>query len=262
VREVHDGDGDRVFRHQRRVVRRLMTTETAATLREMLVQTVSDGSAVEADLATFQVAGKTGTARRVTRGQGYKARSYTATFVGLFPARDPQYVILVKIDDPDASQAYYGGKTAAPVSKLVLEAAIAARDAVIDRGVLAQRDKTPAESAKPSGPDAVRRVAIAAVVDSEKPPTYAVDAPAPEPEDTTSAPIVVTLPARPAPRPAVAPPARAVPDVHGLPLRSAVSQLHRAGFRVELARGPQGLTAPAAGSLARPGAVVHLFVQR
>ena len=50
--------------------------------------------------------------------------------------------------------------------------------------------------------------------------------------------------------------------MQGLPLRSAVSQLHRAGFRVELARGPQGYTAPAAGALARPGALVHLFVQR
>jgi hypothetical protein len=60
----------------------------------------------------------------------------------------------------------------------------------------------------------------------------------------------------------VAAPARPVPDVQGLPLRAALSQLHRAGFRVELARGPQGFTAPAAGALVRPGALVHLFVQR
>jgi cell division protein FtsI (penicillin-binding protein 3) len=261
VRAVHDGAGARVFEHRRRVVRRLMTPETSRIVRDMLVQTVTDGSAVEADLATFQVGGKTGTARRVTAGQGYKARSYTATYVGMFPARDPKYIILVKIDDPDASQAYYGGKTAAPVSKLVLEAAIAARDAVIDRGVLAQRDKVPAESLRPV--DGAPRVAVAATVDTSRPPTYALEATPPAPaEEDTSVPFVVTLPATATAAAKVAPPPRVVPDVHGLPLRAAVTQLHRAGFRVELSRGPQGLTTPAAGALARPGALVHLFVTR
>lgn len=274
VREVRDEEGDPVFEHRRRVVRRLMTPGTAQTLRDMLVQTVTDGSAIEADLATFQVGGKTGTARRVAAGQGYKARSYTATFVGMFPARDPKYVILVKIDDPDASQAYYGGKTAAPVSKVVLEAAIAARDAVIDRGVLAQRDKTPAESmparaahaAPTDAPRAIgaRGVNVAAMGGGipEKPPTFTIGARAPEPiGDSSRVPYVVTLPA-PAVAKSVPAPARPVPDVQGLPLRAAVTQLHRAGFRVELARGPQGITTPAAGALARPGALVHLFVSR
>jgi membrane peptidoglycan carboxypeptidase len=271
VREVHAPDGERVFEHRRRVVRRLMSAETAQTLREMLVQTVTDGSAVEADLATFQVGGKTGTARRVAAGRGYQARSYTATFVGMFPARDPKYVILVKIDDPDASRAYYGGRTAAPVSKVVLEAAIAARDAVIDREVLAQRDKTPAESARrarrggagaPGAPGASAALAAPVASDTSRPPTYAADRAAPPVEDTGHVPFVVALPAPPAAARAVAPPPRPVPDVQGLPLRTAVSQLHRAGFRVQLARGPEGHTSPSAGALARPGALVHLFVPR
>lgn len=261
VREVRDGEGELVFEHRRRVVRRLMSEQTASVLRDMLVQTVTDGSAVEADLATFQVGGKTGTARRVaTGGQGYKSKSYTATFVGMFPARDPKYVILVKIDDPDASVAYYGGKTAAPVSKVVLEAAIAARDAVIDRGVLAQRDKGP-DSSRPRAAD----TPVAARRDSARdslPPTFAVDAP---PVDTTvdaPVPVVVDLPLPPAPKAPAALPPRPVPDVQGLALRAAVAQLHRAGFKVELARGPQGYTSPAAGAMMRPGAVVHLFWQR
>ena len=85
---------------------------------------------------------------------------------------------------------------------------------------------------------------------------------APEPiGDSSRVPYVVTLPALAVAK-SVPAPARPVPDVQGLPLRAAVTQLHRAGFRVELARGPQGITTPAAGALARPGALVHLFVSR
>ena len=57
--------------------------------------------------------------------------------------------------------------------------------------------------------------------------------------------------------------ARVVPDVHGLPLRAAVRELHRAGFRVRLSGfGTAGATSPAAGSLARAGALVRLVSAR
>jgi cell division protein FtsI/penicillin-binding protein 2 len=101
-----------------------MEPRVAAAVREMLRGTVAGGSATEADLGSFEVAGKTGTARRNVRGR-YVPNEYTASFVGLFPANRPLYVILVKLDNPTG--AYYGGKTAAPVSKAVLEAAVAAR---------------------------------------------------------------------------------------------------------------------------------------
>ena len=99
------------FRHQPRFVRRVMTREVAATVRGMLVGAVEDGTAGRAGLGSFSVAGKTGTAR-VARGGRYVPSEYTASFVGFFPADDPQYVVLVKIDRPTG--AYYGGQTAAP----------------------------------------------------------------------------------------------------------------------------------------------------
>ncbi len=67
--------------------------------------------------------------------RGYTAGHYTASFVALFPAEHPQYVMLVKLDDPP--RQYFGGKAAAPVSKLVIEAALASRDASLDREALA-----------------------------------------------------------------------------------------------------------------------------
>ena len=240
VREIRDADGRVRYRHTKRVARRVMSPEVARTIRTMLVDVVEHGTAVQADLSTFAVAGKSGTARRTTNGR-YSAGHYTATFVGLFPAEKPQYVILVKLDDP--SGAYYGGATAAPVTKIVLEAAIAARDAALDRGALATRPRrgnTPvAEVADTSAP-AVPDADTGAV--STIPYVFALDAPPPPP----------------VPRGA----ARPVPDVRGLPLRDAVRMLHDSGFQVRLGRGPDGETRPLPGTLARPGDTVRLLRAR
>ena len=53
----------------------------------------------ESTITHRPVAGKTGTARRVEGGR-YAAGKYTATFAGLFPADEPQFVLLVKLDNP------------------------------------------------------------------------------------------------------------------------------------------------------------------
>ena len=240
VREIRDPDGEVRYRHTKRVARRVMSPAVARTIRTMLVDVVEHGTAVQADLSTFAVAGKSGTARRTRNGR-YSAGHYTATFVGLFPANEPQYVILVKLDDP--SGAYYGGATAAPVTKIVLEAAIAARDAALDRGALAAR---PARGPTPVAHDSgtierpTREADTGAV--SSIPYVFALDAPA----------------SSPVPRGA----ARPVPDVRGLPLRDAVRMLHDSGFHVRLGRGPEGETRPAPGTLARPGDTVRLLRAR
>src|SRR5688500_12523231 len=176
VREIRDSEGRVRYRHTKRVARRVMSPEVARTIRTMLVDVVEHGTAVQADLSTFAVAGKSGTARRTQKGR-YSAGHYTATFVGLFPANEPQYVILVKLADP--SGAYYGGATAAPVTKIVLEAAIAARDAALDRSALAAR---PARRPPPVPQDTgtierpARDVDTGAV--SSIPYVFALDAPA------------------------------------------------------------------------------------
>jgi cell division protein FtsI (penicillin-binding protein 3) len=265
IREIRASDGTVGYRHERRVVRRAMSPDVAAQMRDMLVDPVARGTAVEADLSTFVVAGKTGTARRVESGHagpGYGAHAYTATFVGLFPARDPQYVILVKIDDPAGS--IFAGKTAAPVSRVVLEAAIAARDAALDRGALARRDRG-------GWSDIEARTAVPPDPDSESAPradTGSIGEGARAAGGADAAPDADTTLVL-AGRPGVdgddrhtdsgAGSARAVPDVHALPLRAAVHALHESGFRVQLDPSvAHGQTVPAAGSLTAPGAPVRL----
>jgi len=245
VKEIRAPDGEVLWRAERRVVRRMMSKQTATVLLGLLREVVTDGTAMSADLATFEVAGKSGTARRTSSdGRGYEAGAYTASFVGLFPADQPQYVILVKLDNPTGS--YYGGRTAAPVTKVVLEAAIAARDAALNRRQLADAPRRRAASGTDT-PESLR-VQLAA--------TEAVG------ERSSSTPFVVELGSETAPTRVVVSD-RAVPDVRGLPTRRAVRELHRAGFRVRLVKDNAGAapTQPAAGTRLANGSLVRLVAE-
>jgi len=239
VQEVRAPDGRVTWRSERRVVRRMMSSATATVMRSLLRDVVQGGTATSADLATFEVAGKSGTARRTsTDGRGYAQGAYTASFVGLFPADAPQYVILVKLDNP--SGAYYGGRTAAPVTKIVLEAAIAARDAALDRSRLAAAPKRRSPSVAPAA-DSARVMAARAAASERATPAYLVE---------LGEELAAPAPTRIA--------QRAVPDVRGLPTRIAVRELHRAGFRVHLVRAAAVDQQPAAGTVLRTGSVVRL----
>jgi cell division protein FtsI (penicillin-binding protein 3) len=259
IKEIRDLDGEVVYSNSRRVVRRVLTPQGSAQLRGLLTGVVDSGTATDAELSTFAVGGKSGTVRGMKGGR-YVAGSYTASFVGLFPADNPQYVILVKLDNPKG--AYYGGKTAAPVSKVVLEAAIAARDAAIDRGVLTRRRNEPVFASRDTGRprDAdnprARPITVAAGVVAETRGESPRD-----PGESASVPFIVNLADRP--RSPVAPiRVRPIPDVRGLSLRDAVHTLHESGFHVQLAAGAGGTTTPEAGTPLRTGSIVRLYRPR
>ncbi len=103
-----------------------------------------------------------------------------------------------------------------------------------------------------------RRADSAAVADSLR----GAGRVAPAESDTAAgAYYVVKLPAvNKSVPPATSP--RSIPDVSGLPVRSAARILHSAGFRVELMPGSPGVTIPAAGTLLEPGRVVKLGVPK
>lgn len=238
VREVRTPDGEVVFRGERRVVRRVMSPKVAQTIRGLLAGVVETGTATSAELTNYTMAGKTGTPRRTVDGR-YAPRQYNPNFVGLFPADDPQLVVVVKLVNPKSS--IYGGRTAAPMTKQIVEAALASRDAAIDRGRLTASDATPVQAG--------REVAASAVASAGR---------AAETPDTLLRPVLLTLPLRPE-RKADRPP-RVVPNVRGLTLRQAVRSLHSAGFRVQLAPGAPSpvVTEPTPGSMVAAGSLVRL----
>ncbi len=242
VREIRAADGTVLHRTQPRAVRRVISSRTAATMRSLLRTVVDGGTGVRADLATYEVGGKSGTALRTVNGR-YVTGEYNANFVGLFPADDPQLVVLVKLDAPSGS-SYYGGQTAAPVMRVVLEAALASSDAALDPGRLRRKAAPQLTPQLVARADSLRRVVAEA---------------AGQLSGDGDVPIVLTLPATPPARSTVGS-ARRVPDVRGLPARQALSQLHRAGFRVQVVGGGgAGETRPAAGTLLPSGGVVRWY---
>jgi cell division protein FtsI (penicillin-binding protein 3) len=90
--------------------RRVLSEDTATMLTRMLASVVETGTGGAAQIPGYQVAGKTGTARKLVDGR--YVRRYMASFVGFLPASDPRVVIVVSIDEP---RTVYGGVAAAPV---------------------------------------------------------------------------------------------------------------------------------------------------
>jgi cell division protein FtsI (penicillin-binding protein 3) len=90
--------------------RRVLSERTATMLTRMLASVVETGTGGAAQIPGYQVAGKTGTARKLVDGR--YVRRYMASFVGFLPASDPRVVIVVSIDEP---RTVYGGVAAAPV---------------------------------------------------------------------------------------------------------------------------------------------------
>jgi len=225
VKQVRDPRGRIVYQHRPEPVRRVMRSEVARELRDMLRGVVTEGGTGQsAGLQTYELAGKTGTARQAGPG-GYATDRHTAVFAAVFPAEDPQLVSVVKLDAP---QWGYAALSAAPLTRRMLEQALAARATGIDRGKLA-RDaaRLPVAEGKP----------VRAVV-----PRAIVAWPRVAPSDSVAA--------------------RRVPNVTGLAPREAVARLHRAGFAVRLLGiGEVRRTEPAPGSSARPGTVITVHTE-
>ena len=96
----------------------VVSADTATKIRTMLEGVVSEaGTAPEAEIPGYQIAGKTGTAMR-SDPACHCYRGYTASFIGMAPAAAPQYVVSVVIENPQG--AHFGGVIAAPVFKKVM----------------------------------------------------------------------------------------------------------------------------------------------
>ncbi|MFO8090282.1 MAG: penicillin-binding protein [Desulfatiglandaceae bacterium] len=119
VARIVDEDGNIVFENRPRVVRRVVSQPVARTVSAILEGVVSsEGTAPQAAIDGYCVAGKTGTSQKVDpKTKMYSKRKYMSTFVGFTPLDTPKLLIAVAIDEPKGS--YYGGVVSAPVFKEV-----------------------------------------------------------------------------------------------------------------------------------------------
>jgi len=123
VKDILDKDGKVIKRNQPQIVKKIISGETALKVTEMLRDAVAEGgTGTEAALNGYDVAGKTGTAQKVSGGRGYTENKHVASFIGFVPAESPELVVLVAIDEPEGIQ--YGGIVAAPAFKAIAETSL------------------------------------------------------------------------------------------------------------------------------------------
>lgn len=233
VKRITDAKGAVVKEWAPHVRREAVPAGVARTVAEMLTAVVEDGgTAVEAAMNGFRVAGKTGTAQKVDPATGkYSEDRYTASFVGFVPAEKPRLVVAVVLDEPMIGR--YGGDLAGPVFRRVAEASL-------------RYLGVPPSNAAPK---------IKSVTRTQ------------DPADTTLAAMAHPKPMAPpvaGPAPLGPPPPNAVkvPDATGLGAREAVRTIGAAGL-VPVIEGSGKLVKqlPAAGSPVPKGTSVRLLFE-
>jgi len=102
--------------------RRVIDAATAQKVARMLEGVIGPrGTAEEAKIPGYILAGKTGTAQKPVPG-GYSAYKYFASFIGFAPARDPRLLVAVMVDEPRGE--IYGGVVAAPAFQKIASFAL------------------------------------------------------------------------------------------------------------------------------------------
>ncbi len=117
VDRLVDPDGSVVARYSPQPVRRVISEEADHDMIEALKTVVTpEGTGAKAALEHYTVAGKTGTAQKVP----YTSGKFYASFIGFFPADNPEVCIYISMDDPKG-HLHQGGQVAAPVFKQIAE---------------------------------------------------------------------------------------------------------------------------------------------
>lgn len=111
VEKIAYDDGETLYEFSSPDVR-IIGERTSAEMRTLLENVVKEGSGKKASVSGYRIGGKTGTAQKYENGH-IATGKYVSSFVGFAPADDPEYVILMTVDEP-SSGAYYGSIVAAP----------------------------------------------------------------------------------------------------------------------------------------------------
>jgi hypothetical protein len=164
--------------------------------------------------------------------------------VGLFPARAPQLVLLVKIDNPGTT--IFGGRAAAPIAKSIIQGALASREAPFDAIGLASERLAHIPRVESESLRVVQSTGTTVAVEGDSVELEA-------PTRTESIDLVSLTPKDSSTRESMV-----VPDLNGETLREAVRRLHAAGFRVQVIDGRGNETSPPAGTRLPRGSIVRV----
>jgi len=116
VSKILDADGNVVQEIEPAVAKKVFSADTASSILNIMESVVSSGTGRNGQVEGYYVAGKTSTAEQ---GRG-TSKTYTAAFVALAPAADPEVAILVTIANPKGTLGHQGGAISAPVASNIL----------------------------------------------------------------------------------------------------------------------------------------------
>jgi len=115
VKEIRDKQGELIKSFSPVTVRKVISPETAARVKKILIGVIENGTGTLAKTPDFTAGGKTGTAQKLEANGRYSHSKFMATFIGFAPAEDPAIAVVVTVDEPRGS--YFGGVVSAPVFK-------------------------------------------------------------------------------------------------------------------------------------------------
>lgn len=120
VQGLYNSKGQLYWKPNLRPARQVFSPANTKAVLSMMEGAVTEGTGKAAQLPGYHVAGKTGTSQKATASGGYSESAYVTSFVSVFPADKPRYVVLTVVDEPAGGG--YGGTVAAPVAKQVMQA--------------------------------------------------------------------------------------------------------------------------------------------
>ena len=125
VRKITDTNGEIISETSPYVIRETISESTSEIMKNMMLDVIKQYSGYNAFIAGYEVGGKTGTSQKYADGK--LSGEYIASFVGTFPANDPDYVVLIIVDEPGGA-SYYGSIAATPYAKMIIENIIDYKD--------------------------------------------------------------------------------------------------------------------------------------
>lgn len=162
-------DGIETYDHIMVKPARILSQETADTMRNLCHMVTLDGTGDRARIDEYEVAGKTGTAQIAKPGRGYVPGLFTAIFAGFAPVKDPRVVAVIIVQEPEI-KLHFGGYICGPVFKAVVREALVRMNAPTD----AVPEETPAEP-------------VPAEIEAEDPDTILASEPGSEDEPSADA---------------------------------------------------------------------------
>lgn len=136
VSSIVSADGTIIEQNEKTVVRQVISNETSALINEMLEKVVSQTGELTF-IEGYEVGGKTGTTQKYEDGK--ISGKYISSFIGTYPASNPEYIVLIVVDEPGTG-AYYGSVVASPYAKEIFSAIFEYKNIAKDSDVQLELD--------------------------------------------------------------------------------------------------------------------------